>query len=609
MNDGQRAIPELQPWLISLSKRMTKPPASVRKGLLISAFLPGIGEAYEGDVAKGLRVFLYAIVFAVLSILTSHVFFPSGPLIVRIIHPVMMVAVVAVWLYGIIRTVQFYEAEINLWQAKVGLPPIREMFDVREYLNRIRALGGKRNAESNLEGMLNDPKRAIVTMSMIVSLTFIATKFNVFMDKVWIANISDAAVAAIATVSPIYSAVSAVGVGIGTGACVCISYVLGKGEYRKTQDLATASIFLSLALSVPLALFLILSVDPIVGTQGPEVTGLARQYMIPLAIGSPAVILSGVLGCLFKAEGAMGKMTFCALASIPVDMALSPLLIYVFGWGIVGASVANVLGSAVSVAVSLYLFRKGGYHFRIRLGIPSSGSMKEITSVGGPKAVEEVFGGLIILAQCMIIAMKTGSDTLALVELAFTFPYFLTFIPDSLTSGAQPVCSAHAGRKDVAGMWSSMKYVLAVNLLISLTMTAVMFVFALQICSLFNGGDQSKVSDELLTITRMFAFLIPLYLLGRMSGDLLQVVRRSEVSAIVFSSLGALRLMALYIWGNSAMEVAWLDLISTCITGLVMFLILWYYAKRFDPDEVDERSERRSNVFSILWNRKTAAEE
>ena len=44
--------------------------------------LPGIGEADEGDVAKGLRVFLYAIVFAVLSILTSHVFFPGGPLIV-----------------------------------------------------------------------------------------------------------------------------------------------------------------------------------------------------------------------------------------------------------------------------------------------------------------------------------------------------------------------------------------------------------------------------------------------------------------------------------------------------------------------------------------------
>ena len=87
------------------------------------------------------------------------------------------------------------------------------------------------------------------------------------------------------------------------------------------------------------------------------------------------------------------------------------------------------------------------------------------------------------------------------------------------------------------------------------------------------------------------------------------MVRRSEVSAIVFSSLGALRLMALYIWGNSTMEVAWLDLFSTCITGLVMFLILWYYAKRFDPNEVDERSERRSNVFSILRKGKTADEE
>lgn len=397
--------------------------------------------------------------------------------------------------------------------------------------------------------------------------------------------------------------VSAVGVGIGTGACVCISYILGKGEYERTQELATAAIFLSFALAVPLGIFLVLSVDPIVGVQGEAIADLAMQYVIPLAIGCPAIILAGVLGSLFKAEGAMKKMTACAMVSIPVNMVLTPLFIHVFGWGIIGASAASVLGSIVSVITALYFFRKGGYHFTIRFAVPTSASMREIVSVGGSKAAKEVLGGLIILAQNMIIVMKTGSTTMALVELAFSFPYLMTMVPDSLTSGAQPVCSAHAGRKDVAGMWDSMKYALGLNLIISIIAAVILAVFASPLSSVFCGMDRSKVTDELLTVTRLYAIVIPFYLAGRMCGNLLQVVRKSSISAVVFTGLGILRLVLFSVWGNSTMEVVALEILANVLTGIIMFALLLYYAKRFDPDGVNEKSRKRSNVFSILKER------
>ena len=583
---------------------MPKAPADVRKGLLISVFLPGMGEVYQGNLDKGIRIFIESLILAILSIFTSRIFFPDGNMFIHILHAMLMMGVIGLWLHGIIRTVQFYEAEINLWRAKKGLPPLGEKYDRMAILERIKQKGGRRNVEYTLDEMINDPKHAIINMSLVVSLTFIATKVNGFLDKVWIANISEDAVAAIATISPIYSVVSAVGVGIGTGACVCISYVLGKNEYERTQELATASIFLSIALAVPLGIFLVLSVNPIVGVQGEVITDLAMQYVIPLAIGCPAIILSGVLGSLFKAEGAMKKMTVCAMISIPVNMVLTPLFIHVFGWGIVGASTASVIGSIVSVIVAIYFFKTGGYHFTIRFAIPSSASIKEIFSVGGPKAAEEVLGGLIILAQNMIIVMKTGSATMALVELAFSFPYLMTMVPDSLTSGAQPVCSAHAGKKDVAGMWDSMKFALGINLVISLLAAAILAVFASPLCSVFCGMDQSKVTEDLLTVTRLYAIIIPFYLIGRMSGNLLQVVRKSDVSAVVFTGLGLLRLFMFSLWGNSTMEIVWLEILANIITGLIMFGLLCYYARKFDPDEVNEKSERRSDVFAILKERR-----
>ncbi len=596
--------PHLPPHLVELSERMSEPPASVKKGLLITAFFPGMGEVYQGNLNKGIRILVATFVFCVLSILTSSIFFPDGPMFVHILHAVFMIAVIWMWVHGMIRTVQLYEAQIHLWRLKKGIPDVKERFDRKEYLDRIRKRGGKHNVEDNLDEILNNPKHSIVQMSLVVSLTFIVTKVNGFLDKVWIANIGNDAVAAIATVSPIYSVVSAVGVGIGTGACVCISYVLGKREYEKTQDLATASVFLSVALAVPLGIFLILSVDPIVGVQGAEITELAKEYVYPLALGCPAIILAGVLGSLFKSEGAVRKMTFCAMISIPINMVFTPLFIYVFGWGIAGASIANVLGSIVSLLVALYMFRKGEYHFKIRFGIPKSGALKEIFSIGGPKATEEMLGGLIILAQNMIIVMKTGSATMALVELAFTFPYLMTLIPDSVTSGAQPVCSAHAGKRDVKGMWDSMKFSLALNLEFSVVSMVVLLLFAMPICSLFSGGDQSAVTDDLLNITRLYAFIIPFYLLGRMSGNMLQVVRKSEVSAVVFTGLGVTRLVLFSLWGNNTMEVVWIEIFMNVMTGAIMFGLLYVYAKRFDPDAVNEKSERRADIFSILRNHK-----
>ena len=37
---------------------------------------------------------------------------------------------------------------------------------------------------------------------------------------------------------------------------------------------------------------------------------------------------------------------------------------------------------------------------------------------------------------------------------------------------------------------------------------------------------------------------------------------------------------------------------------LIMFGLLYYYARKFDPDEVNEKSEKRSDVFTILKERR-----
>ncbi len=610
--------------LKQLLNKVVRPPEDWLIALVLSAVIPGSGIIYFGQARRGLKIFLITASLYVLEAAFYDFILTNESVFIPLIHAVILTAAISMWLYSIVITIQLYEIDLKLWQIKNGIYNKLDKIDYKELLDLLRekvkiAKEGneeqnepqldrededekereKKEKKASLELMLNDPKRAIVYMSLIVSMTFIATKVNSFLDKMWISKISDEAVSAISTVSPIYSVVAAIGVGIGTGACICISYTLGKKDYSRSQDLANASLFLSILMSIPTALFLILSIDPIVSVQGPEITELAKQYVLPLAIGCPAIILSGVLGSLFKAEGAMKIMTMCALLSVPVNAILTPVFINNFGWGMLGASAATALGSVASMLASFYFFKKGKYHFKIKFTTPKSSALREVLTVGGPKAIEEALGGVIMLANTILVSVSVGSAALAITGLAFSFPYLMTMIPDSISTGAQPVCSAQAGAHNVSVMKSSMTFSFKLMLGLSLIPTFVLLFFTEPIVSVFGNGN-TTISEELITATRIYAVVIPFYLLQRMCTNMLQVVRKSEISAPVYLGFGVLRLILIAVFATTVMDVVYIECFINFISAIGLGIALVYYTKKFDPNVVDVKAEKGLDILSSI---------
>ena len=610
--------------LKQLLNKVVRPPEDWLIALVLSAVIPGSGIIYFGQARRGLKIFLITASLYVLEAAFYDFILTNESVFIPLIHAVILTAAISMWLYSIVITIQLYEIDLKLWQIKNGIYNKLDKIDYKELLDLLRekvkiAKEGneeqnepqldrededekereKKEKKASLELMLNDPKRAIVYMSLIVSMTFIATKVNSFLDKMWISKISDEAVSAISTVSPIYSVVAAIGVGIGTGACICISYTLGKKDYSRSQDLANASLFLSILMSIPTALFLILSIDPIVSVQGPEITELAKQYVLPLAIGCPAIILSGVLGSLFKAEGAMKIMTMCALLSVPVNAILTPVFINNFGWGMLGASAATALGSVASMLASFYCFKKGKYHFKIKFTTPKSSALREVLTVGGPKAIEEALGGVIMLANTILVSVSVGSAALAITGLAFSFPYLMTMIPDSISTGAQPVCSAQAGAHNVSVMKSSMTFSFKLMLGLSLIPTFVLLFFTEPIVSVFGNGN-TTISEELITATRIYAVVIPFYLLQRMCTNMLQVVRKSEISAPVYLGFGVLRLILIAVFATTVMDVVYIECFINFISAIGLGIALVYYTKKFDPNVVDVKAEKGLDILSSI---------
>ena len=140
-------------------------------------------------------------------------------------------------------------------------------------------------------------------MTLLVVVTFLAVKINTFLDKVWIANISKDVVTAVSTVGPIYSVVSALGIGLGTGACVCIGYYLGRKDFVGANRMASTCIHMALVVSIPTVIFLLFGTDMLFkDLEGDELRYMIHDYILPLAIGSPVIILAGVLANFLKVE-------------------------------------------------------------------------------------------------------------------------------------------------------------------------------------------------------------------------------------------------------------------------------------------------------------------
>ena len=457
------------------------------------------------------------------------------------------------------------------------------------------------NSDVVLKGMIENPKRSIIHMFLMISLTFIAIKVNGFLDIYWIANLSEEAVSAVSLVTPIYSIVAALGIGVGTGACVCIAYRLGRKDYSSANEMAGTAVYLGFVVAIPAILFLIFGTDLIFpGVDEEEIKGLTMDYVIPLAIGSPALIMTGILLNFLKATGAIRAMTICSLISIPVNAVLTPIFVYVIGWGIAGASAATVLGSVASVIVALVMLKSGRYHINPKFGRPSKAHIREVLGVGGPKALEEFLGGLTILVQNIILLTKLGGDAVAVHGITFATIYLFTILSDSVGAATLPVCSAVAGARRIESMKSSMVFSTLLLVGLSAIVLIALELFTPQVVQIFTNSDTIRIEEDLITALKVYSLMMPLYLLSRLASPLLQVLRKAHVWAPVFLVLSNLQVVLLYLYATDIQSMITIVAFSTGLLGVVGYIMAYHYARTYDPDVIDTMIKKGKGVaFNI----------
>ncbi|MBT1162490.1 MULTISPECIES: MATE family efflux transporter [Bifidobacterium] len=311
-------------------------------------------------------------------------------------------------------------------------------------------------------------------------------------DRLFLAHIpgvGDLAMTGVGVCFPITLAVSAFAMLIGMGGGPLSSIALGRGDRDKADRYLGTSVAAIITIAIVLSVLLQLFKTPILVLFG------ASDATLPYASGFLSIYLTGTLfvqlslglNTFITAQGralvAMASVIIGALSSLALD----PLFIFVFGLGVRGAALANVIAQGLSAAWVIRFLASPDSMIRLRT------SNIRLTRLLGPILFLGVSPFIMQITESVIQVVfnsslqryggdvYVGSMTImtSLMQLIFVFS-------QGISQGVQPIIGYNYG----AGLYGRVRRAysgtMVVQVAINCTMTTLLALFPGSVASLFT---------------------------------------------------------------------------------------------------------------------------
>ncbi len=441
--------------------------------------------------------------------------------------------------------------------------------------------------EKGLGTLLGEPRAAIRSMVIPFLISIATVQINVFADTFWISGLGVDAVSGMTSAVPLYSVFTNIAVGLSVGAVATIAFRLGKGDRPSASRLAGNAISTGVILSALCSTIVFIILDPVVDVMGAQdVRKEIFDYVLPIILLSPAVVLNTIFGGLLRAEGNARRSTIVQMSAANINMALDPILIYGMGLGISGAGLATALSACFGVAIAVRWYVGGKTAVAIGKDDlkPRMETEKDLMTVAGPRTLEGLAMSVVILFQRVFIIMAGGTVGVALFNVPFRYVN-LSMCPCEATGMAMvPVASAAYGQNDLDKMRTSMAYALKLVVAISLVVSAVLFVLAEPLISLLTlEPSMEEWKDAFVWNMMMYSIIPPFFALQTIGSSMLQSMKRSRRPMEVTMLLGVVRMFLFWICsGYDYRAITFALIFSYVLSAALMMILARYEFKRIE---------------------------
>src|SRR5690554_2087311 len=297
-------------------------------------------------------------------------------------------------------------------------------------------------------------RRLLITMSVPMMLSMVVQALYNVVDSMFVARISENALAAVSLAFPIQNFMIAIGAGTGVGINALLSRSLGEKNTVKANKAACNGLFLASLSFLILAIFGLFGVRAFfkVQTQVTEIIEYGWEYLSILCIYSFALFGQMTFERLLQSTGKTFYTMVTQATGAIINIILDPVLIFSY-WGLpemgtTGAAVATVIGQTIAMFLAIYFnFTKNQEIQLVFKGFkPEREVIKRIYAVGIPTIIMISIGSLMTFGMNKILLSFT-STAVAVFGVYFRVQGFVFMPVFGLNNGMVPILAYNLGAR------------------------------------------------------------------------------------------------------------------------------------------------------------------
>lgn len=267
-----------------------------------------------------------------------------------------------------------------------------------------------------------------------------------------------------------------------------ISRAMGEGRREYAKKVSAFCMWSCVGIGIIMSVLFWVFMEQILSIMGAsaDTWDYAKDYMQIVVACGPFVLIANCYSNVVRAEGQSTVAMMGMLIGNMANVILDPIMILGFGWGIVGAAIATVIGNVIAAVCYLIYFAKGTSMLSIHPKdfTVKDGVCRNVLIIGIPASPASLLMSVsqIIMNGCMV---QYGDMAVAGIGVAMKVTMMTGMVCIGLGQGVQPLLGYCVGARDWGRFKKAFQYSLIFALILSVLLTGICYVFTGQIVRAF----------------------------------------------------------------------------------------------------------------------------
>ncbi len=438
--------------------------------------------------------------------------------------------------------------------------------------------------------------KLLVSMSLPLMVSMLVQALYNIVDGIYVAQISENALAAVSLAFPAQILMMSVSLGTGVGVNSLLARKLGEKRFDEANLTATHGLFLAAVSSLVFVVLGLLFARPFFEafTDVPEIIDMGAIYLRTCMVYCPGVFFAIIGERLLQASGHSFQSMLAQIAGAVTNIILDPILIFGrFGapeMGMEGAAVATVIGQMVSAVVALTFNKVMNKQVRFQFkGFHLNGNIiANIYKVGVPAIIMQSLGSLMTVGMNKIL-ITFSTTAVAVFGVYFKLQSFVFMPVFGLTQGMISIVGYNYGARRPDRLVRAYKLATLVATMIMAVGTLVFWLFPGTLLSLFQAGPEMVAIGT--KALRLISIGFVPAALSIVAGSTMSGMGNGVVS-MVSSFLRQMVLLlpcAYFLTRAFGLDLAWASMAIAESLALIFTLLMFRreYMRKIKPMEID----------------------